>query len=89
MLVPLPRVELLLRLESFALPGGDRPVFAKRDTGVADASRRRPGTLQNRPVELGPLDAMGRNQWFERFDRVGDDYVIKSGSVSNWVTVMQ
>lgn len=89
MLVPLRRVELLLRLESFALPGGDRPVFAKRDTGVADASRRRSGTLQNRPVELGPLDAMGRNQWFERFDRVGDDYVIKSGSVSNWVTVMQ
>jgi hypothetical protein len=40
-----------------------------------------------RPVELGPLNAMGRSQWFANFPRAGDSYVIKSGLASNWVTV--
>ena len=83
------RVELLLRLENFTLPGGNRPVFAKLGTAALDASRQRPGTLQSRPVDLGPLNAMGQNQWFASFERVGDDYVIKSGLSSHWVTVAQ
>ena len=87
MSAPLQRVELLLRLENFALPGGLRPVFAKLDTEGPDASRRRPGTLQSRPVELGPLNAMGQNQWFARFERAGDEYVIQSGLASDWVTI--
>jgi hypothetical protein len=89
MLVPLRRVELLLRLENFALPAGHRPVSAKLEMTAPGRPQRRPGTLQARPRELGPLNAMGLNQWFERFYRVGDDYVIKSGLVSNWVTVTQ
>jgi len=89
MLVPLQVVELTLRLESFMLPEARRPVFAVVDSGAAGASRRRPGGLKTRPVELGPLNAMGRNQWFARFDRAGDDYVIHSGLASNWVTVAQ
>jgi hypothetical protein len=88
-LVPVHRVELLLRLENFALPGGYRPVFAKLDTGFPDASGRRRGTLRNRPVELGPLNAIGQNQWFARFGGVGDDYVIMSGLASDWVTMAQ
>jgi hypothetical protein len=44
--------------------------------------------LAQRPMmELGPLNAMGRSQWFANFPRAGDDCVIKSGSESNWVTV--
>ncbi len=84
--VPFHRVELLLRLESVAPGEGHRPVFAKL-TAATDGSRSRPGKLQTRPMELGPLNAMGRNQWFLRFERVGDDFVIKSGLTSNWVTV--
>ncbi|HYW43104.1 MAG TPA: hypothetical protein VE959_09625 [Bryobacteraceae bacterium] len=86
-LAPLQSVDLLLRLEDFRLPAGNRPVFARLGTAVPDASRRRPGTLQSRPVDLGPLKAMGQNQWFARFERAGDDYVIKSGLASHWVTV--
>lgn len=89
MLVPLHRVELLLRLENFALPAGLRPVLAKPEMVAPDTPRRQPGTLQARPADLGPLNAMGLNQWFERFERVEDDYVIKSGLASNWVTVTQ
>jgi hypothetical protein len=86
--VPLQRVELLLRLEGFAPHDGHQPVFAKL-SAAADASRSRPGKLQIRPMELGPLNAMGQNQWSLRFDRVGDDFVVKSGLASNWVTVAQ
>ena len=82
------RVELLLRLEDFALPGGQQPVYAQPDR-VGIASLPRPGTLKSRPMELGPLNAMGRNQWSVNFLRAGDDYVIKSGLASNWVTVAQ
>ena len=39
------------------------------------------------PAELGPLNAMGRNQWFANFNNAGDDYVIKSGLASGWMTV--
>jgi hypothetical protein len=35
------------------------------------------------------LNAIGRNQWSVNFLRAGDDYVIKSGLASNWVTVAQ
>ena len=83
---PLQRVVLLLRLEGFAPPNGQRPVFAKLST-AADASRSRPGKLQTRPMELGQLNAMGPNQWSLRFERVADDFVVKSGLASNWVTV--
>ncbi len=69
------RVELLLSLENFALPGDQRPVYALPDSG-------RSGSM-----ELGPLNAIGRNQWFANFPRAGDNYVIKSGLESNWVTV--
>jgi hypothetical protein len=86
MQVPFHRVELLLRLESVTLREGQRPVFAKL-TAATDGSRRPPGKLQTRPMELGQLNAMGRNQWFLRFERVADDHVIKSGLASNWVTV--
>jgi hypothetical protein len=89
MLSPLQVVELVLRLESFMLPEARRPVFAVVDVGAAGASRRRPGGLKTRPVELGPLNAIGRNQWFARFDRAGDDYVIHSGLASDWVTEAQ
>jgi hypothetical protein len=68
-------VELLLSLENFALPGDQRPVYALPDRG------------RSGPTELGPLKAMGRSQWFENFWGAGDDYVIKSGLASNWVTV--
>jgi len=88
MQVPLQRVELLLRLEGFAMHDGHRPVFAK-PAAAADASRSRPGKLQVRPMELGPLNAMGQNQWSLRFERVADDFVVKSGLASNWVTVAQ
>jgi hypothetical protein len=88
-LVPLQVVELTLRLESFMLPEAQRPVLAVVDPGVGGASRRRPGGLKTRPVELGPLNAIGRNQWFTRFNRAGDDYVIRSGLTSDWVTVGQ
>ncbi|MBZ5726139.1 MAG: hypothetical protein LAP87_14210 [Acidobacteriia bacterium] len=88
-LVPVQLVELLLRLESFALPGGNRPVFAKRERSAPNALPRRPGALQGRPVELGPLNAMERNLWFARFPRVGDDFVIRSGLASEWVTVVE
>jgi hypothetical protein len=54
---------------------------------AVDGSRSRPGKLQTRPMELGQLNAMGRNQWSLRFERVGDNFVIKSGLPSNWVTV--
>jgi hypothetical protein len=84
--VPFHRVELLLRLESVTLREGQRPVFAKL-TVATDGSRSPPGKLQTRPMELGQLNAMGRNQWFLRFERVADDYVIESGLASNWVTV--
>jgi len=30
---------------------------------------------------------MGGNQWFANFNNAGDNYVIKSGLVSDWVTV--
>jgi len=80
------RVELLLGLENFALPGGQRPVYAQPDRGRI-ASPPKAGTLQSRPMELGPLNAMGRSQWFSTFPRAGDDYVIKSGLASSWVTV--
>ena len=80
------RVELLLGLENFALPGGQRPVSAQPDRGRS-ASPPKAGTLQSRPMELGPLNAMGRSQWFTSFPGAGDDYVIKSGLESNWVTV--
>jgi hypothetical protein len=89
MLVPLQVVELTLRLESFILPEAHRPVFAVIDLGIAGASRRPPGGLKTRPAELGPLNAIGRNQWFARFNHVGDDYVIHSGLASDWVTVDQ
>ncbi len=49
------RVELLLSLENFALPGDQRPVYALPDRGKSG------------PMELGPLNAMGRNQWFANF----------------------
>ena len=81
------RVELLLGLENFALPGGQRPVSAQPDRGRS-ASPPKVGTLQSRPMELGPLNAMGRSQWFANFPGAGDDYVIKSGLTSNWVTVV-
>jgi hypothetical protein len=84
--VPIHRVELTLRLESVALRAGQRPVFAKMVAAV-DGSRSRPGKLQSRPMELGQLNAMGRNLWSLRFERVGDSFVIKSGLPSNWVTV--
>jgi hypothetical protein len=79
------RVELLLGLGNFVLPGGQQPVYARPDRGES-ASLRRSGKLQARPVELGPLDAMGQNQWFASFPRAGDSYVIKEGLASNWVT---
>jgi hypothetical protein len=47
----------------------------------------RSGTLKSRPMELGPLNAIGRNQWSAYFPGVGDDYVIKSGLTSSWLTV--
>jgi hypothetical protein len=40
-------------------------------------------------LTLGPLNAMGQNQWFARFARAADDYVIESGLASNWVTEAQ
>ena len=89
MLVPVKVVELTLSLESFILPEAHPPVFAVIDRGMAGASRRRPGALNTRPAELGPLNAIGRNQWFARFDHAGDDYVIHSGLASDWVTVEQ
>jgi hypothetical protein len=88
MQVPLQRVDLLLRLEGFAMHDGHRPVFAKPAIATV-ASRSRPGKLQVRPVELGQLNAMGQNLWSLRFERVGDDFVVKSGLASNWVTVAQ
>jgi hypothetical protein len=69
------RVELLLSLENFALPGDQRAVYALPDRG------------RSGPMELGPLNAMGRSQWFTNFWSAGDDYVIKSGLASDWVTV--
>jgi hypothetical protein len=36
-----------------------------------------------------PLDARGQNQWFARFDHLGDNSVIKSGLASKWMTVAQ
>jgi hypothetical protein len=84
--VPIQRVELTLRLESVTLREGQRPVFAKLAAAV-DGSRNRPGKLQPRPMELGQLNTMGRNQWSLRFERVGDNFVLKSGLPSNWVTV--
>jgi len=78
-------VELLLRLESFALPAAHRLVSARLETA---APRRGRGALQTR-VELGPLNAMELNRWFRRFDGAGDDYVIKSGLASSWVTATQ
>lgn len=89
MLAPLRIVELTLRLESFLLPEARRPVSAVVDVGAAGAPRRRPGELSTRPAELGTLNAMGRNQWFARFNHAGDDYVIHSGFASDWVTVAQ
>lgn len=89
MLVPLQIVELTLRLESFILPQARRPVFAVVHVGIAGGPRKPPGGLKSRPAELGPLNAMGRNQWFARFNHVGDDYVIQSGLASDWVTVEQ
>jgi hypothetical protein len=80
------RVELLLGLENFELHGGQQPIYAQLDHGKT-ASLPRRGTLQNSPVELGPLNAIGRNQWYAIFPRAGDHYVIKSGLASNWVTV--
>ena len=82
------RVELLLGLENFALPGGQQPVYAE-PYRVGIAAPPRPGTLKSRPMpmELGPLNAIGRNQWSASFPRAGDHYVIKSGLASNWVTV--
>ena len=85
-LAPSERVELLLRLESFALPGGFRPVLAKRVMSVASAPRGRGGRLRTVPVELGQLKALGENQWFARFRDAGDDYAIKRGLASDWVT---
>ncbi len=86
---PSARVELQLGLEDFALPGGQRPVYAQPDRGRSASPSRagRAGTLQSRPMELGPLNAMGRNQWFANFNDAGDNYVIKSGLASSWVTV--
>jgi hypothetical protein len=83
---PSASVELLLGLENFALPEGLRPVYARPDRGRS-ASPPQAGTLQSRPGELGPLNAMARNQWLANFLRAGDDYVIESGLESNWVTV--
>jgi len=79
-------VELQLGLENFALPGGQRPVYAQPDRDRS-ASPPRATTLKSRPMDLGPLDAMGRNQWFANFNNVGDNYVINSGLESSWVTV--
>jgi len=79
-------VELLLRLENFTLPGSQIPVYAQPDrTRIAPLPR--PGMLKGRPIELGPLNAIGRNQWSANFPGAGDDYVIKSGLASNWMTV--
>ena len=77
------RVELLLSLENWTLPGGQRPVYANPDRGSPSS---RQGTLQSRPLELGSLNTMGRSQWFANFPRAGDNYVIKTGLASNWVT---
>jgi hypothetical protein len=87
--VPLQVVELAPRLESFILAEAHRPVFALIDLGVAGTSRRGPGGLKTRPAELGPLNAIGRNQWFARFNQAGDDSVIHSGLASDPVTVDQ
>ena len=78
-------MELLLSLESFELHVGQQPVYALPDRGKS-ASMPRPGTLRNKAVELG-LNALGRNLWFAIFLRAGDDYVMKSGLASNWLTV--
>lgn len=82
---PSARVELLLGLGNFMLPGGQQPVYARLDRGES-APPRRPGKVRGRPVALGPLDAMAQNQWFANFPRAGDSYVIKRGLASNCVT---
>jgi hypothetical protein len=88
MLVPLQIVELTLRLESFVLAEVRRPVFAVINVNIAGASRGLPGVLSTRPAELGPLNAIG-NQWFARFNHVGDLFVIPRGLASDWVTAQQ
>lgn len=86
-LIPLSRVELLLRMENLGLATGDHSVFAQLELVPGLTTRGRARTLQSRPMELGPLNAIGGNRWFVRFERAGDDYVIKSGLTSNWITV--
>ena len=75
-------VELLLGLENFLLPAGQRPVYAR----LNQSSPRAPAPGRH-PGELRPLNAMPRNQWFVTFNHGGDQYVIKSGLASKWVTV--
>jgi hypothetical protein len=64
------RLELLLRLENFAPPEGNRPVFAKLDT--------RPGTLGKRPVGLGTLNAMGQKRFTALLHHVNIDLLRSS-----------
>ncbi|MCL4401657.1 MAG: hypothetical protein M1436_03195 [Acidobacteria bacterium] len=79
-LVPLQRVDLLLRLESLMTAGGPRAIFADREMATEEAPRRRSKKIQIRPVEAG------QNLWLTSFEPAGDDYVIQSGLHSDWVT---
>jgi hypothetical protein len=83
---PTARVELLLRLESLAGPSGPRPIRARPFVPPAMPLMRRPGTMAPRPLSLGPLAALERNVWSARFEKAGDDFVIKSGMTMQWMT---
>jgi hypothetical protein len=73
-------VELYLRLENL----GGRPVAARPYVRPVVPPRR--GALAQRPVPLGPLPALEDNLWFTRFEKAGDDYVIKPGMPIEWMT---
>jgi hypothetical protein len=81
---PAASVEIVLRLESLGSASGPRPITAH----IARTTPRpnRPGVLQQRGISLGPLSAQGANLWFARFEHASDDYVIASGTASDWVT---
>jgi hypothetical protein len=83
---PMARVELVLRLESLAGPAGTRPIAARPYRPLPPPLPRRPGTLAQRPVNLGPLSALELNLWSTHFENAGDDYAIRSGLAMEWMT---
>ena len=86
---PVDRVEVVLRLESVETPGGARPVAARRYVPPPSPVHVPRSVLQQRPVRLGPLAALGPNLWFAVFEKAGDDYVIGRSLSSEWVTAGQ